>query len=65
MIICPISPIVICGDPGVPLNAVHEVDSFLYQDKVVLTRNHGYYQLSGITGGRIVCLIDTGLWSDS
>ena len=51
-----------CGDPGVPDNAQRTGDAFLYQDTVVFTCDHGYYQSSGAEGGVRACL-DTGLWS--
>ena len=56
--------LVSCGDPGIPENAVRNGDSFLYQDVVVFTCNHGYYQSSGAEDGRRVCQ-DTGLWSET
>lgn len=57
-------PTVNCGDPGIPPNSVREGGSFLYQDSVTFTCNHGYYQSSGPEGGVRTCL-DTGLWSDT
>ena len=58
----PISP-VNCTDPGIPDNAQRMGSDFLYQDEVVFTCNHGYYQSSGPEGGVRTCL-ETGLWSD-
>lgn len=52
--------IVSCGDPGVPNNAVRDGDTFLYEDIVTFTCNHGYYMSSG---DRQRACQDTGLWS--